>query len=70
MKIALGCDHGAFAFKAQLKDYLIRHGHSFEDFGTNSADSCDYPDYGLPAVQSVADFRERAKSACLRAWRA
>ena len=65
MKIALGCDHGAFEFKNKLKDYLIRQGHAFEDFGTNSTESCDYPDYGLPAVRSVVAGRnDRAILAC------
>lgn len=57
MKIAIGCDHGAFGFKESLIAFLERMGHEVEDFGTHSLESCDYPDFGLPAVQSVAEGR-------------
>lgn len=54
MKIAVACDHGGLALKKVLLDYLQKNGHEVCDFGTDSADSCDYPDYALPAAVAVA----------------
>ncbi len=54
MKIAIACDHGAYALKEHLKEYLSAQGHEISDCGTNSADSCDYPDFGAVAARMVA----------------
>ena len=54
MKIAMGCDHGGFALKEHLKNYLTGQGHQVLDCGTNSAESCDYPDFGRPAAEAVS----------------
>ena len=54
MKIAIACDHGAYEMKERLKLRLTGQGHEIVDCGTNSAESCDYPDYGRPAAQLVA----------------
>ncbi len=54
MKIAIACDHGALNLKAAVKKYLEENGYEVEDFGTNSCESCDYPDFGLPAAEAVA----------------
>ena len=54
MKIAIGCDHGGFRYKKTLVDFLKKNGHEIVDFGTHSEDSCDYPDFALPAAESVA----------------
>lgn len=53
MKFALACDHGAIHFKPVLKEYLESMGHEVVDFGTDSTESCDYPDFGVPAAESV-----------------
>lgn len=55
MKIALACDHGGLNLKNAVKKYLEENGYEYEDFGTDTADSCDYPDYALPAAEAVAD---------------
>ena len=52
--IALACDHGALALKEAIKAHLEEKGLSYKDFGTNSTDSCDYPDFAGPAAQAVA----------------
>ena len=39
MIIAMGCDHGGFKLKEQIKEYLLSLGHEVLDFGTNSLDS-------------------------------
>ena len=54
MKISLGCDHGAYALKEHLKDYLTKQGHTVVDCGTYSTDSCDYPIFARSAAQKVA----------------
>ena len=54
MKIAMASDHGAYELKERLKLRLTEQGHEIVDCGTNSSESCDYPDYGRPAAQLVA----------------
>ena len=54
MKIAVACDHGGLELKAAVLKYLSEHGHEVRDFGTCTADSCDYPDFALPAAEAVA----------------
>ena len=54
MKISLACDHGGLELKNQIADYLKELGHTVCDFGTNSKDSCDYPDFAKPAALAVA----------------
>lgn len=55
MKIALACDHGGLNLKNTVKDYLLKNGYEVKDFGTDCTDSCDYPDFALPAAEAVAD---------------
>ncbi|MGL4688087.1 MAG: ribose 5-phosphate isomerase B [Fusobacteriaceae bacterium] len=45
MKIGLGADHGGFMLKNTIKKYLENKGYEVVDFGTNSMDSVDYPNY-------------------------
>src|SRR6266536_5807610 len=60
MKIAIAADHAGFVLKEQLRRKLETDGHEVVDFGTNSAESCDYPDF----AQSVG--REVARGRCDR----
>lgn len=46
--IGLASDHAGFQMKQHVKRYLELHGMAYKDFGTLSADSCDYPDYAHP----------------------
>jgi len=52
--IAIACDHGAYALKETVKDWLLAQGYAVEDFGTHSSESVDYPDFGAAAAQAVA----------------
>lgn len=54
MKIAIACDHGALALKNKVIAHLEAQGHQVKNFGTDTLDSCDYPDYAAPAAQAVA----------------
>ena len=53
MKIAIGCDHGAFALKNKVIEHLEKQGHEVRDFGTYSTESCDYPDIAHDVAQAV-----------------
>ncbi len=55
MKIAIACDHGALALKNKLISYLTEKGHEVKNFGTDTLDSCDYPDFAAPAAKAVAN---------------
>ncbi len=58
MQIAIGSDHGGFALKEQLKDYIKNELHyDVVDFGTHSADSVDYPDFAFLVAAAVAEGR-------------
>ena len=54
MKIAIGCDHGAFELKQEIIKFLESENHEVKDFGTYTKDSCDYPDIALPVAEAVA----------------
>ncbi|MBA3976079.1 MAG: ribose 5-phosphate isomerase B [Candidatus Solibacter sp.] len=54
MKIAIGSDHAGLALKEQLRNRLTQAGHEVADFGANSPDSSDYPDYAGPVAREVA----------------
>jgi len=65
MKIALASDHRGFKLKNILLKYLEFRGDVVVDFGTYSADSCDYPDYIYPAALAVKNNEaERAIVIC------
>jgi ribose 5-phosphate isomerase B len=55
MKIAIASDHRGFDAKKKLvAPMLQKAGHELIDFGCNSTDVCDYPDFGVPAARAVA----------------
>ena len=54
MKIAFANDHAAYDVRQALIDYIKSLGHSVKDFGWSQNTSCDYPDYAIPASESVA----------------
>lgn len=54
MKIAMGNDHTALEMKQEIKAYVESKGFQVIDFGTNSSESCDYPQYGEQVARTVA----------------
>jgi ribose 5-phosphate isomerase B len=54
-KIAIGSDHAGFEMKEAIKKHLISQGYEILDFGTDSEQAADYPDFCRPAAQSVAN---------------
>jgi ribose 5-phosphate isomerase B len=57
MKIALASDHAGFAEKERLKSLLTDLGLQFEDLGTVSEASVDYPDFARKVAEEVAQGR-------------
>jgi len=54
MKIAIASDHAGFEEKERLKPLLNELGIQFEDLGTGSPESVDYPDYARKVADEVA----------------
>jgi ribose 5-phosphate isomerase B len=54
MKIAIGSDHAGFALKERIREALTAKGHEVKDFGTDSPDSIDYPDFAAPVAKAVS----------------
>jgi ribose 5-phosphate isomerase B len=54
MKIAIGADHAGYQLKDSLKKQLDELGVAYEDFGTSSGQSVDYPDFARAVSESVA----------------
>ena len=55
MNIAVASDHAGFEYKERIKQHLAASGHIVKDFGTDSAESVDYPDFIRPAAIAVAE---------------
>lgn len=53
--IAIGSDHGGFELKNEIMRHLEKRGIEYKDYGTYTADSCDYPVYGKAVAHAVAD---------------
>lgn len=53
MKIAIAADHGGFALKQKLIEAFTPKGYQFDDLGTNSEESVDYPDYAEKVCRAL-----------------
>jgi ribose 5-phosphate isomerase B len=51
--IAIGCDHAGFAYKEEIITQLKTEGLQLQDFGTDSKESVDYPDFAHPVAMAV-----------------
>jgi ribose 5-phosphate isomerase B len=54
-KISIASDHGGYAIKEELKEFLKEKQYLVVDCGTDSSEPCDYPDYGYKAAKAVRD---------------
>lgn len=52
-KVALCSDHAGYELKSIIEGYLMSQDVEYEDFGTDSAQSCDYPDYAHPCAAAI-----------------
>ena len=55
MRIALGADHAGVALKEDIKRLLDARGVAYRDFGTESTEPVDYPDYAAKVARAVSD---------------
>lgn len=53
MKVGMASDHAGFELKAALKEYLSAKGYEVFDYGTDSGESVDYPDFAHPLADAV-----------------
>jgi ribose 5-phosphate isomerase B len=53
--VAVGADHGGYQMKEELKALLTELGHRVRDYGTNSEEAVDYPDFAHAVARAVAD---------------
>ena len=60
MRIAIASDHAGFKYKEMVKDFLEKRGHETADFGTDSTERCDYPDFIGPAAGAVSNMEAGA----------
>jgi ribose 5-phosphate isomerase B len=51
--IAVGSDHAGYDYKEDLISFLEAKGLAFTDFGTDTKDSVDYPDFAHPVADAV-----------------
>ncbi len=54
MRVAVASDHAGFPLKGLIIDWLVAAGHEPVDFGTDSTEPVDYPDFIAPAARAVA----------------
>jgi ribose 5-phosphate isomerase B len=54
MKIAIGNDHSAVELKNIIMEYVRGMGHEVVNFGTDTEESCNYPEYGEKVGRAVA----------------
>lgn len=52
-KVAMCSDHAGYELKSIIQGYLDSQDIEYTDFGTNSTDSCDYPDFAHPCAEAV-----------------
>lgn len=53
MIIGICSDHAGLDYKSRLIKYLEKHGHKVVNFGTDTPESCDYPDFAHPLASAV-----------------
>lgn len=65
MKIVIGSDHAGYELKKAVVEHLLESGNEVVDVGTDSMESCDYPDFAPPVVSGIksGDF-ERGILVC------
>ena len=54
MRIAIGCDHRGLKLKQSVIKLITEAGHSYQDFGSFTAEPVDYPDIARTVAESVA----------------
>ncbi|MCH6258540.1 ribose 5-phosphate isomerase B [Puniceicoccaceae bacterium K14] len=55
LTIAIGSDHAGYTYKQAIIEHLNGQGFTVKDYGTDSTESCDYPDFIRPVAEAVAN---------------
>jgi len=58
-RIVIASDHGGYAIKKAIAEYLVEKGHEIEDLGPYSTDSVDYTDFAHMVAQRIANNKEK-----------
>ncbi len=65
MRVIIGCDHAGYDHMVSVKTYLKNNNIKYEDIGTDSCDSVDYPDYAHAVAKEVQkDLKSRGVLVC------
>lgn len=54
MRVSLGSDHRGVNLKSKIVEMLRAAGHTVDDMGTDSTESCDYPDIAMDVAEAVS----------------
>ena len=54
LTVAIGSDHAGYTYKQAIIAHLSQRGHTVKDYGTESNEPCDYPDFIRPVAEAVA----------------
>jgi len=54
LTVAIGSDHAGYTYKQAIIAHLTSQGYTVKDYGTDSTESCDYPDFIRPVAKAVA----------------
>jgi ribose 5-phosphate isomerase B len=57
LRVAIGADHGGFALKQAVLEWVRELGHVALDLGTRDESPVDYPDFARDVAESVAQGR-------------
>ena len=58
MKIGVASDHAGFEYKGKISALLRKKGYEVIDYGTHSAESCDYSDFAHPLGTAIDKDRK------------
>ena len=57
MKISIGNDHAGPEYKKSIVEMLKAKGHEVTNYGTDSADSVDYPDFAHAVANDISEAK-------------
>lgn len=57
MKISIGNDHAGPEYKKAIVEMLKAKGHEVTNYGTDSADSVDYPDFAHAVANDISEAK-------------
>lgn len=64
MEVIIGSDHAGFELKSNLIDFLSEKGYDVIDLGTNSEESCNYPEFAKKVAEKVSGSNDKGILIC------